>query len=93
MPVTLSYGDPPAYDECKDLGTMIAPETFELSLDVEIQQRETGMIELMGTPLPPRARVRLVLDKLKGKPGKVRVFVKGLGTILRGPDGWCVHGE
>lgn len=92
MPVTLSYGDPPAYEDCKDLGTMIAPETFELSLDVEIQQRETGLIPLFGTPLPPMARARLVLDKLKGKPGNVRVQVKGLGTLLRGQDGWCVIG-
>lgn len=88
----LRYGDPPEPDECKDYGSLPVPETFGLSLDPEIQNREAGVMSLIekNRKLTPWARARYAVRHVenKGAPGKVSV--KGLGTVLVGKEGWIV---
>lgn len=89
--VELRYGDPPERDKCKDYGTLNVPDTLELSLDAEVQQAEIGIIDLVGSRLPPWARARYVVRHLtaKGLPGRVKV--QGLGEVLVGEEGWVVN--
>lgn len=90
--MNLNYGDPPSEGDCRDYGVLPVPETLGISLDAEVQQREMGVMSLIekNPKLTPWTRARYAVRHVekKGAPGKV--FVKGLGTVLVGKEGWTV---
>lgn len=87
----LRYGSPPSLEECSDSGELKVPKTLEMSLDPEGQQREIGILGLMGTPLTDWARARYAVRMLEKKGGKQQARIPGLGTIRVGPEGWEVN--
>jgi len=69
---------------------MNAPKTLEHALDAEMQQREIGILHLMGTKLPAWSRARYVVRELEKLGGNKMVQVDGLGTVVVGKKGWVV---
>lgn len=90
MPEALRYGDPPAAESCKDSGELTVPETLEMNLDPEGQQREISILPLIGTPLSDWSRVRYAVRLLEKKGGNQKARIPGLGTLVVGPKGWEV---
>ena len=87
----LRYGRPPEIEACADNGELNVPKTLEMSLDPEGQQREIGILSLIGTPLTDWARARYAVRMLEKKGGMQKARIPGLGVIRVGPEGWEVN--
>lgn len=92
MSEPVRYGEPPAHDQCYDLGKQPGPITFEFPEGNSAAQRlEEHLHELYGSELPEPARIRHALwqmDKALKKHGRVKAFVPKLGMLYAGPTGW-----
>lgn len=83
----LSSGEPPALEDCVDIG--VAEPPMQISNAGE-SAGMYDMYDIYGMSLPAWARVRTVLRQTRGTDMPYTTFIKDLGQLVVGEEGWAV---
>lgn len=89
MNYKLQYGEPPAEEDCVDIG--VVPENVApVKLTNEFIGRNTEFYNLVGAEIPPVRRAWLTVAHYRyaDVPLPYKVKIPGLGTLLYDKDEW-----
>lgn len=82
----LRYGDPPAPEDCVELGSIVAVDVMRN--DDPRYGGDMSAYNMYGLRLTPWAMVRSTMSLFKEAPMPYVVDVTNLGRLFVGDDGW-----
>lgn len=83
----LRYGDPPAVEDCVDIGTVESPKVISNDPNSEYKG-DISKYDTYGARIPEWSRVRYALRKIRNKELPVTFRIDGIGRIIVGEEGW-----